>query len=92
MVDVSPSNEKLRQRAMSIVMAATGCSCDDAITALHEVFSPEEEHARGGANRLFREPSEEMPVDLFTKPLSAEAHWRGMANLGLGRFRDGPFD
>ncbi|MES7768210.1 N-acetylmuramic acid 6-phosphate etherase [Cutibacterium acnes] len=36
MVDVSPSNEKLRQRAMSIVMAATGCSCDDAITALHE--------------------------------------------------------
>ena len=36
MVDVCPSNEKLRQRAMSIVMAATGCSRDDAITALHE--------------------------------------------------------
>ena len=36
MVDVSPSNEKLRQRAMSIVMAATGCSRDEAVTALHE--------------------------------------------------------
>lgn len=36
MVDVSPSNEKLRQRAMSIVMAGTGCSRDEAVTALHE--------------------------------------------------------
>lgn len=34
MVDVSPSNEKLRQRAISIVTAATGCSRERAVGAL----------------------------------------------------------
>ena len=36
MVDVSPSNEKLRQRAVSIVVSATGCTRDQAVIALHE--------------------------------------------------------
>ncbi|MSS45514.1 N-acetylmuramic acid 6-phosphate etherase [Cutibacterium sp. WCA-380-WT-3A] len=36
MVDVAPNNEKLRQRAVSIVMTATGCSREDAMTALRE--------------------------------------------------------
>ena len=36
MVDVSPSNEKLRQRAVSIVVSATACTRDQAVIALHE--------------------------------------------------------
>ena len=52
--------------------------------------SESEEQAPAADNRLFREPSDSMPVGLFTKPLCADAHWRGMTNLGLGRFRDGP--
>ncbi|MGK2308578.1 N-acetylmuramic acid 6-phosphate etherase [Cutibacterium sp. V947] len=36
MVDVSPSNEKLRQRAVFIVVSATGCTRDQAVIALHE--------------------------------------------------------
>ena len=42
------------------------------------------------ANVLFREPSTSMAVDLMTKALPVEVHWRCMRELGLGRFRDGP--
>ena len=34
MIDVKTSNKKLEERARHIVMEATGCSRDDAVTAL----------------------------------------------------------
>lgn len=42
MVDVKPSNVKLHDRAERIVMAATGCSREEAVSALRETLQPGE--------------------------------------------------
>jgi len=60
-----------------------------SLSALHEVFSAEAE-ANPDGNRIYREASARMPVDLFTKALGVEAFERCCQELGMGRFRDGP--
>ena len=41
-------------------------------------------------NDLICEPSNAMPVDVFTKPLPMRELWACLRRLGMGRYRDGP--
>ena len=59
-----------------------------SLSALKETFSGPAAEAAG--NRIGHQASTRMPVDVITKPLGTEAHWRCVHELGLGRFADGP--
>ena len=57
-----------------------------SLGALHDTFGP----GNADGNRLVREPSTTMPVDVLTKPLPEAEHWACLGRLGMGRYRDGP--
>jgi hypothetical protein len=57
-----------------------------SLSALNETYAS----GNASGNVIRHQASERMPVDVITKPMASEGHWRCMHELGLGRFRDGP--